>query len=622
MPADTFYFAWIDPTETFDPAVHNRIDEDVWSHTISQEEGDFASLEINVRNPRIGLLNAGRKVWAFYSFDDGTTITPLIKCRLIGIPTNIFDENVTLQFTAQPIDFAAQKQALAESLKVAPYWNALLVSPDSWDDPDTILEAYTKLWHIDPVTHVVTVSDILVPEDGTIEYQQSDFFYDDFGVTLGSVPLRSVTMTAQFPWTQQAQGGIDLGPSIKQAWPADPDGAGFASLISSFTFGGLSGSWPQPGGSIGDGWDVIDGSLVDVSFISVPVDPISIVFTGSTIPQPVVEGSIFFPPVYSGTISGGVNGASLNEQIVQVIAPIGYGSPVLTAAYTAKRDFVETVTFTLQTDTQALATLPGDDESLAINLTANPASNLTDDNTLPIGNLTNRTFVYSDAGQVAIEHLILLARANLIARSRAVQVSATMPFKTGMTQSLRKGGLFHDPRLPGQQAEGKTISYSHTLDGDTGAALSVIQIGCAVGHGGAAVAVPGDPDYVVAGTIDDSIQTFSNAVMLIGSGDTTFSLPAFAPFDDGLNFSAGLTPNTSIISLTVANGPGDQRAALLAAAGSIPDQAAISAALQLIPTQISLELSGMSGGPFLNTVEVTVSDLIIPKQIDLEAPSV
>jgi hypothetical protein len=30
----------------------------------------------------------------------------------------------------------------------------------------------------------------------------------------------------------------------------------------------------------------------------------------------------------------------------------------------------------------------------------------------------------------------------------------------------------------------------------------------------------------------------------------------------------------------------------------------------------------MSGGPFLGTVSPTVSDLIIPKQIDLEAPSV
>lgn len=622
MPADTFYFAWIDPGETFDPAVHNRIDEDVWSHTLSQEEGDFASLEIEVRNPRIGLLNASRKVWAFYSFDDGTTITPLIKCRLIGIPTNIFDQNVTMQFTAQPVDFAAQKLALAETLKVAPYWNAIFVSPDNWDDPDTILEAYTKLWYIDPVTHVVSVSDILVPEDGTIEYQQGDFFYDDFGVTLGSVPLRSVTMTAQIPWTQQASGQVDLSSAILGAWPADPDGAGFSQLISSFTFGGLSGSWPQDGSDVGDGWNVISGDLTDVSFLSVPVDPISIVFTGSTIPQPVVQGSIFFAPVYGGTISGGVSGATLNETIVQVIAPIGYGSPVLIAEYTAKRDFVETVTFTLQTDTQALATLPGDDESLQISLTANPVSDLTDDASLPIGVPEARTFVYTDAGQAAIEHLILIARANLIARSRAVQVSATMGFKTGITQSLRKGGLFHDPRLPGAQAEGKVISYSHTLDGSTGAALSVIQIGCAVGHGGSAAGVAGDPDYVVAGTIDDSIQTFHNTVVLIGPGDTTFTLPAYAVIDDGLNFSAGLTPNTSIISLTVANGPGDQRAALLDAAGTIPDQAAISAALQLIPTQVSLELEGMSGGPFLGTIAVTVSDLIIPKQIDLEAASV
>jgi hypothetical protein len=50
---------------------------------------------------------------------------------------------VTLNFIARPADYDAQKLALAETLKVAPWWDPMWIRADSRDDPDTVLEART-----------------------------------------------------------------------------------------------------------------------------------------------------------------------------------------------------------------------------------------------------------------------------------------------------------------------------------------------------------------------------------------------------------------------------------------------------------------------------------------------
>jgi pantothenate kinase len=60
---------------------------------------------------------------------------------------------------------------------------------------------------------------------------------------------------------------------------------------------------------------------------------------------------------------------------------------------------------------------------------------------------------------------------------------------------------------------------------------------------------------------------------------------------------------------------------LAASAGPNTDQSAISSVLQTIPTKITAQLVPMEGGPYKQEVVISVSDLIVPKQIDLEAPS-
>ena len=113
---------------------HMRWDEEVFSFTLSQEEGDPASLTAVIRRPHnmagdaIGMLGPGRKIWAWFALDCGPALFKF-RGRLVGIPTSIFEELVTLEFVAKPTDLVAQKEALAASLRVLPFYDEAVIDP-------------------------------------------------------------------------------------------------------------------------------------------------------------------------------------------------------------------------------------------------------------------------------------------------------------------------------------------------------------------------------------------------------------------------------------------------------------------------------------------------------------
>src|SRR4029077_20877412 len=99
-----------------------------------QDEGDPASLTVSVRRPRndggdpIGLLGPGRQIWAWFALACGPALFKF-RGRLIGVPTSIFEELVTLEFVARPVDAVAQKEALAATLRVLPYYDEVMIDP-------------------------------------------------------------------------------------------------------------------------------------------------------------------------------------------------------------------------------------------------------------------------------------------------------------------------------------------------------------------------------------------------------------------------------------------------------------------------------------------------------------
>lgn len=627
--AERFFFAWVDPDTPFDPDVHNVEDEDVFSFTMSQVEGDFASLEVTIKNPRVGLLKTGRKVWAWFSMDTGVEIRPLFLGRVVGLPTNLFDTIITLEFTARPTDFVAQKAALAETLKVLPYYDPIFISPDSWEDPDTVLEGRTVLWHIDPVTHVVSVSDVLVPEDGTIDLAEDDIVRDSMNLTLEQVPLSSCTVTATIPWTQSAGGLVNLRSMLLNF--ADPAGDR-GLLITSFTMDGLISDWPKDGDSLGEGWVAVQSSLTDVSmtagrpFLDEPGGPIPFIFDTSKLP-PMTQGSLTFPIKTTGEYHSGTGDAGFNFDYELVGAQLGYADPRMFAQYTRNVEYGQVVQFTLTCDMQEIITLAGEDQFLALNISANKVSDVTADNSIPLADPALRDYINTARGISSIEHLIMVARANLVIRSRAVKTSwQCVDFIAALDFTLRKGSLIHDHRLPGGEAAGKVVAYSFSLDGDDGEPKAIITMGSAIGRGGSHTPETSDPTYVEVGYVNDPYQYLIHGTTLLPTSDIQYSIELVEPQDDGLKVQGGISARSVVKSLSITNPSWEQRGFMEDAVevlfgNTYGDQSQLSKILQEHPTQFSLLMHSMKQGPFAWINPVDVSTLIIPKQIDLEADS-
>jgi hypothetical protein len=254
----TFYYA--DESETtFNASTMNVFDEDLFSFVIQHDEGQHPTLDVIVKNPRIGLLAPGRKVWVWFAWqspaDDPTyagALVPLFFGVLVGVPTNLFQEKVTLQFIARSPQFIRNKQALAETMKSFPYYDPIWIEPAKRDDPDTILEGWSALWHIDRLTLDITASDILEGEDGTITYTEDLAFYNSVSLQLGQPPLDNIRVEATVNWTQRSSGYFVV-PTV---------------YASSYTGETLMSDWPKPGAGIGGGYKCEGSFVTDIYFVS------------------------------------------------------------------------------------------------------------------------------------------------------------------------------------------------------------------------------------------------------------------------------------------------------------------------------------------------------------------
>lgn len=205
------YFAWVDPTATTFNSAYARVDEHIASFKLEHLEGQIPTLTVEIKNPRIGLLNPGRLLWAWLSWTDGIAIYPLFFGRLVGIPSDILNEVITVQLIARASNYVSQKQIVAEGLKIFDGFDPIWFDPDKRDDPDAILEGYSSLYHVDRISNVVSVSDILIGEDGTISINPADVAYDSVKMMLQQSPLAAVNVKADVTWRQQYRGSFFVG---------------------------------------------------------------------------------------------------------------------------------------------------------------------------------------------------------------------------------------------------------------------------------------------------------------------------------------------------------------------------------------------------------------------------
>ena len=650
MPAGLPYFAWIDVGETVFTSGHMRWDEQVFSFTLKQDEGDPASLTAVVRRPKnvdgdaIGLLGPGRKIWAWFALDCGPGLIKF-RGRLVGVPTSIFEELVTLEFVARPIDLVAQKVALADSLRVLPHYDEAVIDPSRRSDPEVVLEGYSKIWHYDRETHVLTVSDEISGEDGLVEFDGASeggkVLYDGLSLSLTSGPLARVDVNAEYTWTQIAQGSVDLTRYLIDNWPDSGP-----NYITSYTF--AADNWPKPGAGIGDGWVVADataispfdyqtttttgGSTLTVKFpdtswfgpssftttytetttdfakpsgslayMEQPVDNISLTNAVDTVSD---YGTSTYVSSYSRNFSQAASVLVLNQAIV-----------TLKAGYTAGRQCTEKVSFSLFAAVQSILTDPEDGEALRIDDIKSVNLSEAIGGMVPIEDPARRSYIATARGNQSLEHLIALARANLMKRARVVEIAFAPKLARMPEISLRKNAFLIEPRIG--EATGKIIGYSVALNGSDGRVDCEVRIGCAIGRGGSQVETAGTPTYCTIDYVGADYQHFNNRVVLFGLVDSSvgYSPPNADPNDDGIDFLSTLRAEDVIDIPLVVENPASVQSDNIPHSGS-KDVAADE--LKKWETKATFKLKSMSRN-FDSDYEIAVTDLKIPTGIDLEA---
>ncbi len=579
-----FYFAWATSGDTvFSESAHAVNDEDVLSFELAQSEGEFATLRVEIRNPRAGLLSASRSKWVWFSWDQGESygVEPLFFGRIVGVPESLSEEIIRLEFRARPLDYDIQRAALADSLKVFPLFDPVWINPEIRDEPDSALEARPALWHVNRVTHVLTASDIVT--GGGTTFTVTDHFYDSLNVSFRQRPANKVKCRAEVRWQNEATGEVDISAKLRQAFVAAGSSRG-ANYITSYTGEGLERTWPEEDKSIGAGWRVGAGSLVRVD---------------------------------SGEVKQEIYNISVSEPIYAAF-PLWTFRTTFNARYEVSRSYTERVVFEFNADVQPLIADADDEDTIEINLSSSAIGEAIDEDgstfITPLRDRRFRSYFLTDRGKQSLEYLICLCRARMLARARAVEISFEVPFADVQDISCDDNVVIYDDRLPGGQAAGKVVGYQLSLNGDDGQLGAVVSIACTIGRGGSVFSTSGEPVYAAGWA--NNYQAIVGGATAISSDVSYTSYDTATVNDDGVDLSA-LTADNIIESLAIVGGQAAQEAVL--SSKTFADVSEAIDALNEVHTQVALSLVPLTGGPFETEIPVTVSDLIIPQTIDLEA---
>lgn len=605
------YFAYIDPSEeTFSASEHAVFDETVFDFHFEHVEGDFPLLTCTIKNPGQSLLHPSRQQWIWFALHfEAFGIVPIFRGRVVAVPDGIFLKENQYLFRGRPQDWQTQREALADAVRAegAESFDPVFVRPERRENPDNIFDALAKRWHIHPTTHVVTLSNYNIGEDGTITLDESDLFEGSVNLRVGGRALRQVKVTADVQWPQRAAGSVDL-------WPSVLDAAGSSNpQLATYTGEGLQRTWFQEGASIGGDWSHgtssltrVDGVVVSESIFEFTLDFNIQSYVGSTFISPTAEFPLW---------------RFLGEWEVD---------------FKTERTFTERLVFRLKADTQLVfdEDEDADDAFEELNYSSGQVGEPVDDATsddpdgaFPIGDFRNRRYFSSARGLQSIRYLLKCARANILESARNVEVDAHCDIELAATQfSLRKNAGFVASEVlapVGGVATGKIIAYFLEGNFDAGTWDAGLTIGCTTGRGNAVVATSGTEDWS-----EDYSEDWTDViglVLLAGDDDVTFEPPSYEPDDDGVDFTK-MTPSRILQASTdlpgglVVNGKQSVQEQVLSQSFASLQEAAD--ALNENYTEVCFQLVPLNTGPFTTRIpQLTVSKLMVPRTIDLEAGS-
>lgn len=612
-----YYIAWADFGDTFGPE-HYVFDLRVLSFSLQQSENSVATLDIVCQNPREGLLNPGRQRYVFFSKDIGSGPEELFFGRIVGLPSKMVNNKVALSFRAEPEEFDEIKNDFADTLKQLPWYDRLWIDPKDQSDPDTVLLTRTANFHIDRVTHELTISDNFAGEDGTVIFDETEVLRNSVDPQIGTPATSRVSVEAEVRWVQKASGILDISKQLAAGFAAS--GTTIVGNISSYTIDVLIENWPLPGDDIGGGWSVEDSLVIDGTNRWVSPDEYTSKIITMYAAQNVFADSKILEQL-EDLLGADISPTVMVNDSTSVNIPLINIKPTLIVRYRAERQRSEIIRFEIVCDVQDVVSDPGGANVKQLSYASNDASENVDGSEsapeIPIGDVRRAVYFPTDRGKQSFEYLLLRARKELLDNARAVTITFATRFNNIFDVSCRKNASIIDPRLPGGSAVGKIVSYSASLDGNVGLALCFITIACSVGKGNIVTNETGDPDYVEEGYVNQGYQTYSNQFNLV-AGDVTYTdFSNIQTDDDGINFF-DMKAEDLVLSVIVTNGPTAQEQALNLNRYR-ETVAEIKQEIAAVQSNVCVNFRSVTGGPFLTTYDVEVSDAMAPQGINLEA---
>jgi hypothetical protein len=460
MAIGNIYIALVDAGEEFDPNVHNREDEDVFHLRISQSEGEFARAEIEIRNPRKGLLSPSRKRWIFISHDVSGTAQLMFSGRVVGYPSDLSQETITLEYIAQPENWESDQQTFLDSLKISPFYNELFFSEDRRDDLASILSARSALLNWDRKTGAISLSDII--EGSEFIDLGENILFDTVRTELGDPPLQRINLAIEVQWEQLGFGIVNCEPQIRAAFT---NSAIPTAQINTLTPLAFESGWQ--GASIPAGYSQLESKLVPIA-------------DGHDLEQADLRSGL---ATVSAVDFPRANGDTTGNREVSVPRVWYEGTFKLQASYEQKRR--EIFSSTLEVATQEFALKGNRTEDIAIRL-QNPTAVAQGE----ILDVAEPSFYFDPAtssltayGEEAIEHAFLRARARLIKASRIVEARFSTDIENIIDVSCDHSLRIQDDRIPGGSLRGKVLYYSLSWDGDSGQQVGEVTLGACLGTG-------------------------------------------------------------------------------------------------------------------------------------------
>lgn len=646
---ETQHFAWLPAPAAFDPVTHAVFNEPWRSLTIEGVEGQSAVASVDVQNPQTGLLAPGRNKYAQISLTRDGTVHHLFAGRVVGAPSGLSGDFMTLSLDARFGDIDGAIAAAVAPYKVTPGWDPLFVDPARVNEPMEVLEGYHAHLFVDHRNQAIRVSDAL----------------------LGS----AVSTTAATPGLGdimiEIPAGLGFAHGVRvRVWYRDDFTEHFSGPIDSYEDGVLIVTADAFAGSTErSNWvvsldivaDDIDGDSINVSVEHKPYTGVKTVIQAQWTQAATDDVSLTeaikaasgrptirtlsnpedfannWPPA-----GGAINGTSgytvktsslVMQNSIESTGEILVGwstfeafgiktySPELTVTFALQQKRVEAATFTLT----------GNAQDVIADLSQVQLQEFSLQDVGPeLPSPSHGSFFLTDRGREALNHGMQRTRVTLAESQRCVTTEfATIGWPLEVLYlSCDHSVCVHSPKLPGGLAIGKAAQYSKVMN-ESGRSCSV-TLKCSVGKGYTLATAENDNDYVQTDYIGDGYFSGGGAVVNTG-GPAPLAYETFADQapTDSLVDIATWTSNDFIQSVAIGPQWEAQLDYLIAHAFLGPQAYADNTRPGTpedtlhsnIPTALAMELASLASQDELDhDFQITmVGAYGLPKTIDLEA---